>query len=167
MLLSYRFRVALALIGTALCSLPFCSATWAQDGSDASNEPSPEVTRKVMGDDIPSFRSVWGLSSLTDEQREQLKPMMENFQAEAKPMIDELDAIRSTALKGGSLTSEQMQEASQMIMSGNMPNTSPAESKVLSRVQELKDGLKEKRAEAWQQIKNVLTAEQINEVQNF
>ncbi len=50
---------------------------------------------------------------------------------------------------------------------GGMPSTSPAESKVLNRVQELKDQLKEKRNQLWQQIKNVLTVEQIQQVQNF
>ncbi len=141
--------------------------TWADEEPADDSESNHEVARKVMGDDMPDFRSIWGLSSLSDEQRQQIKGLMLNYQEEAKPLRDELDSIRSTALRGGSLTSEQMQEASQYIQSGTMPNTSPAESRVLARVHELKDQLKEKTHEVWSQIKNVLTPEQINEVQNF
>ncbi len=157
--------ITLLMIAIGLC---LGSACLAQDESESGSEPSPEVVRKVMGDDMPDFKSIWGLSSLTDEQREELKSLMLTFQDEAKPLRDELNSIRETALGGGSLSPEQMQAASQHIMSGGgMPSTSPAESKVLNRVQELKDQLKEKRNQLWQQIKNVLTAEQISQVQNF
>lgn len=140
----------------------------ADDEADYGSEVNPEVVRKVMGDDMPDFQSIWGLSSLSDDQREQLKGLMLNFQEEVKPLKEELTNIRESALRGGSLTPEQMQEASQRIMSGSgMPNTSPAESKVLGRVNELRDQIKEKRSELWQQIKNVLTVDQINQVQNF
>lgn len=139
---------------------------WA-DGDESSTEPSPEVTRKVMGDDIPDFRSVWGLQSLSDEQRDQVKGILTNFEEDTKPMREELSSIKDAALRGGSLSPEQMQEASQHILNGTMPNTSPAESRVLSRVQELREQVKEKRSETWQQLKNVLTNDQVNEVQNF
>ncbi len=149
-------------------SLFWGTKSLAQEEVESGAEPNPEVVRKVMGDDMPDFKSIWGLSSLSDEQRDEIKSLMLNFQDEAKPLRDELNSIRETALRGGSLSPEQMQEASQHILSGGgMPNTNPAESRVLNRVNELKDQLKEKRNQLWQQIKNVLTVEQIQQVQNF
>jgi|GEM_PF-4074239 len=139
----------------------------AQDEPEYGSDASQEVGRKVMGDDMPDFRSIWGLSSLTDEQRTEIKSLMESYLQEAKPLRDELASIRDTVLKGESLTADQMQQAASYISSGNMPQTSPAESKVMSRVQELKGQLKEKRTEVWEKIKNVLTSDQISQVQNF
>ncbi|MBX9772171.1 MAG: hypothetical protein K2X29_12415 [Candidatus Obscuribacterales bacterium] len=146
----------------------FCgTASLAQEDTD-SNSPSPEVVRKVMGDDMPDFKSIWALPSLTDEQRDEIKSLMLANEQEAKPLKDELNSIQESVLGGGQLSPEQMREASQYIMSGGaMPSTSGSESKVLNRVNELKDQLKEKSNQLWQQIKNVLTVEQISQVQNF
>lgn len=155
------------LICVVLAGISFPQFALAEDEPDSGSGVGQEVGRQVMGDDMPDFRSIWGLSSLTDDQRSEIKTLMENFQQEAKPLRDELMSIRDTALQGGSLTPEQMQEAANYIASGNMPQTSPAESKVMARVQELKGELKAKRTELWEKIKNVLTSDQISQVQNF
>lgn len=156
----------LLFIATGL-SLLWSTASLAQEDAD-TNAPSPEVVRKVMGDDMPDFQSIWALPSLTDEQRDEIKSLMLANEQEAKPLKDELNSIQESVLGGGQLSPEQMREASQYIMSGGaMPGTSGSESKVLNRVNELKDQLKEKSNQLWQQIKNVLTVEQISQVQNF
>lgn len=149
----------------ALVALVSGMTAYADEQTDNS-EANQETARKVMGDDLPDFRTILGLPSLTDEQRDQIQGMMVNYKQEVAPLRQEADAIRSAALQGGSLTPEQMQEATKYIQSGTMPSTTPAESKVLGRVTDLKEQVKEKRNELWSQIQNVLTPEQVGELQN-
>ncbi|MBX9877025.1 MAG: hypothetical protein K2Y22_01070 [Candidatus Obscuribacterales bacterium] len=141
-------------------------AAYADDQQGDNSDSNKELTRTVMGNDMPDFQTIIDLPSLSDQQREKIKGLMVNYEQEVAPITQEAQSISSSMLQGGSLTPEQIQEASQYLESGTLPNASLAESKGLGHAIELKEQVKEKRKALWLQIQNVLTPEQVSELQN-